>query len=52
MQLIKEYGLAFGDQNRSNVEAYIIVLAKVNLERGLCDVEIRRLRRIEQREEF
>ncbi|MEM2100132.1 MAG: hypothetical protein QXP45_02155 [Thermoproteota archaeon] len=40
MQLIKEYGLSLWDRIRDDVDAYIIALVKVNLERGLCDVEV------------
>lgn len=40
MQLIEEYGLNPWEGVRNDVDAYIIALVKVNLERGLCDVEV------------
>ncbi|MBO3842765.1 MAG: hypothetical protein FGF48_10190 [Candidatus Brockarchaeota archaeon] len=44
MQLIHEYGLNFRDKIRNDVDAYIIVLVEVNLEKGLCDMEVREVK--------
>lgn len=44
MQLIHEYGLNFRDKIRNDVDTYIIVLVEVNLEKGLCDMEVREVK--------
>ncbi|MEM2584776.1 MAG: hypothetical protein QXP99_04560 [Thermoproteota archaeon] len=39
IRLIKNYGLTLGEEVRNDVEAYIIVVAKVDLENGLLSIK-------------
>jgi hypothetical protein len=41
IQLIKEYGLEFGNRIRKDVDAYIIALVKIDLGKRACNVEMR-----------